>query len=66
MACSKLPEVFWLGLIGVQSSDLAVTCYFLNHLPLQELSCLASHGRFEHFHLYKITEIIVNIPLAMR
>ena len=51
MAGSKLHEVLRLGLISVESCNLAVASFLLNHLPLQKLSSLAGHGRLEQLHL---------------
>ena len=51
VAGAKLHEVFRLGLICIQGCNLAVAGCLLYHLALQELGCLASHGRLEQLHL---------------
>ncbi len=51
MACAKLSEVLWLGLVCVQSCNLSVACSFLNHLAFQKVGCLASHRGLEQLHL---------------
>ena len=51
MAGTKLHEIFRLGLICVQGSNLAVTSCLLHHLAFQKLRCLASHGGLEQLHL---------------
>ncbi len=56
MACAKLSEVLWLGLICVQSCNLSVACSFLNHLAFQKVGCLASHCGLEQFHLNTINQ----------
>jgi len=51
MACAKLSEVLWLGIICVQSCNLSVASSFLNHLAFQKVGCLASHRGLEQLHL---------------